>query len=150
MSGVNLVILLGNIGKDPELRQTKGGKDVTSFSLATSKKINGEERTTWHRIVAWNKTASVCAEYLSKGSQVHITGEIQNREWEDGEGNKKHTTEIVAHNVTFVGQGQGSSQSSSSSGGPPASSRGSQGSSSGSQGSSSGGQDDFEDDDIPF
>ena len=141
MSGVNLAVLLGNVGQDLELKQTKSGKDVVSFSLATSKKIKGEEHTTWHRIVAWNKTAEICATYLSKGSQVHITGEIQNREWEDGEGNKRQTTEIVANNVTFVGQAQGSGQSSSSSGGNPASS--------GAQGSS-GGSDDFEDEDIPF
>ena len=140
MSGVNLVILLGHVGQDLELKQTKSGKDVVSFSLATSKKIKGEEHTTWHRLVAWNKTASICAEYLSKGSQVHITGEIQNREWEDGEGNKRQTTEITVHNVTFVGQSSGSS--SSSTGGSPASSGG--------QHSSSGGEQDFEDDDIPF
>ncbi len=141
MSGVNLVILMGNVGKDPELRQTKSGKDVTSFSLATSKKIKEEEVTTWHRIVAWNKTAKVCAEYLSKGSQVHITGEIGNREWEDNDGNKRQTTEITAHNVTFLGRGaQGASQGSSSSGGSPASSGG----------ESSGGGEDFEDEDVPF
>ena len=141
MSGVNIAILMGHIGKDLELRQTKNGKDVTSFSLATSKKINGEEHTTWHRIVAWGKTASICVEYLSCGSQVHITGEIQNREWEDGEGNKKQTTEIIAHNVTFVGQGkgQGGSQNSLSTGVPPASSSGASPSSP-----------DFEDGDVPF
>lgn len=139
MSGVNLAILMGHIGQDLELRQTKNGKDVTSFSLATSKKINGEEHTTWHRIVAWGKTASICVEYLSRGSQVHITGEIQNREWEDSEGNKKQTTEIIAHNVTFVGQGKG--QGSSSGGGQPAST---------SVPSVPEGGQDFEDEDIPF
>ena len=143
MSGVNLVILLGNVGKDPELRETKSGKKVTSFSLATSKKIKDEEKTEWHRIVAWNKTAKVCADYLSKGSQVHITGELQTREWEDTEGIKRQTTEIIAHNVTLIGQsrGQGTGQDSSSSSG---------GSASSDTQSSSGGSDDFEDGDIPF
>ena len=143
MSGVNLVILLGNVGKDPELRETKDGKKVTSFSLATSKKIKDEERTTWHRIVAWNKTAKVCADYLSKGSQVHITGELQTREWEDGEGVKRQTTEIVAQFVTLLGQsrGQSAGQGASSSSERSASSEG--------QGSG-GGSNDFEDDDIPF
>lgn len=105
MSGVNLVILMGNVGQDLELKQTKNDKDVVSFSLAVSKKIKGEEHTTWLRIVAWNKTAKVCADYLSRGSQVHITGEIGNREWEDNDGNKRQTTEITAHNVTFLGRG---------------------------------------------
>ena len=142
MSGVNLVILMGNVGKDPELHQTKSNKDVVSFSLATSKKIKGDEVTTWHRIVAWNKTAKVCAEYLSKGNQVHITGEIGYREWEDNDGNKRQTTEITAHNVTFMGRGaHGASEGSSSSSGPPASS---------SAPNSSGEPSDFEDDDIPF
>ena len=143
MSGVNLVILLGNVGKDPELRETKSGKKVTSFSLATSKKINDEEKTEWHRIVAWNKTAKVCADYLSKGSQVHITGELQTREWEDGEGVKRQTTEIIAQFVTLIGQGrgQGAGQGSSSGGGQPDSSEGQ---------SSGGGSDEFEDSDIPF
>ena len=143
MSGVNLAVLLGNVGKDPELRHTKNEKAVTSFSLATSKKVKGDEKTEWHRIVAWGKTAEICAEYLSKGSQVHITGELQTREWEDTDGVKRQTTEIVAHNVTFVGQGKssGSSQGSSSGSGQSASSGAS---------SSGGGSDDFEDEDIPF
>jgi single-strand DNA-binding protein len=144
MSGVNIQILLGNVGKDPELRQTKSGKDVTSFSLATSKKIKGEEVTTWHRIVAWNKTAKVCAEYLSKGSPVHITGETQHREYEDDDGIKRQVTEVVAQNVTFIGQpkAQGASQGSSSNSGSPASSGG--------QSTGSGEPQEFEDSDIPF
>jgi len=143
MACVNKVFLLGHIGNDLELRETKSGKNVTSFSLATSKKIDGEDRVEWHKITAWNKTAKVCCDFLSKGSQVHIEGELQTREWEDGEGNKKQTTEIIAHNVTFIGQGkgQGGSQGSSSSSGQPASSGGA---------SEGGDGDDFSDDDIPF
>ena len=143
MSDVNLSILMGHIGQDLELRQTKSGKDVTSFSLATSKKINGEERTTWHKITAWNKTAKACVSYLSKGSPVHIMGELQNREWEDNEGIKRQVTEVIAHNVTFLGQsrGQGAGQGSSSGGGQSASSGGE---------SSGGGSDDFDASDVPF
>lgn len=143
MACVNKVFLLGHVGKDLELRETKSGKKVTSFSLATSKKIDGEDRVTWHKIVAWNKTAKVCTDYLSKGSQVHIEGELQTREWEDNDGIKRQTTEIIAHNVTFVGQGkgQGAGQGSSSSSGPPASS---------SEPSSGGGEQEFDDSDIPF
>ena len=143
MACVNKVFLLGHIGNDLELRETKSGKKVTSFSLATSKKIDGEDRVEWHKITVWNKTAEVCVSYLSKGSQVHIEGELKTREWEDGEGNKKQTTEIIAHNVTFVGQGkgQGAGQGSSSNSSQPASSGAP---------SSSGGEPEFAEDDLPF
>ncbi len=145
MAGVNKVILVGNIGRDPELRHTKNGTAVTGFSLATSEKWTGkdgnkEEKTEWHRIVAWGKLGEICAEYLSKGKQVYIEGRLQTREWEDTDGNKKQTTEIVASNMTMLGQASGSSSSST----------GGSSSSPGGQQSSSGGGDDFKDDDIPF
>lgn len=144
MSSVNKVILIGHLGRDPEMRFTKSGDGVCNFSIATSEKWkdkSGEkkEQTTWHRIVIWGKLAEIASEYLSKGKQVYIEGRLQTREWEDKEGVKHHTTEIVASNMTMLGQAGSGSQSSSG---------GSQ-SSAGSQ-SSSGGQDDFEDDDIPF
>lgn len=158
MAGVNKVILVGNLGRDPEVRYTKSGQAVASFSLATSERWTGkdgnkEEKTEWHRIVAWGKLGEICGEYLSKGKQIYIEGRLQTREWEDNDGNKKQTTEIVANNMTMLGQAGGGSSggydSNSSSGG----SRGQSGSSA-SQGSpsqsSSGGSDDFEDDDIPF
>lgn len=155
MAGVNKVILVGNLGRDPEVRYTKSGQAVASFSLATSERWTGkdgnkEEKTEWHRIVAWGKLGEICGEYLSKGKQVYIEGRLQTREWEDNDGNKKQTTEIVANNMTMLGQagggsGTGGYDGGSSSGG----SRGSSGSST-PQGSSSGGSDDFEDDDIPF
>lgn len=160
MAGVNKVILVGNLGRDPEVRYTKSGQAVASFSLATSEKWTGkdgnkEEKTEWHRIVAWGKLGEICGEYLSKGKQVYIEGRLQTREWEDNDGNKKQTTEIVANNMTMLGQAGGGSGSGYEGGSSSGGSRG-QSSSSGSQGSpsqgssSSGGHDDFEDDDIPF
>ena len=145
MSGVNKVILIGNLGRDPEVRYTKSGQAVASFSLATSERWTGkdgnkEEKTEWHRVVAWGKLGEICGEYLSKGKQVYIEGRLQTREWEDNDGNKRSTTEIVANNMTMLGQAGG---------GQGGSSRGGQGSSAGSQGAA-GGPDDFEDDDIPF
>ena len=164
MAGVNKVILVGNLGRDPEVRYTKSGQAVASFSLATSERWTGkdgnkEEKTEWHRIVAWGKLGEICGEYLSKGKQVYIEGRLQTREWEDNDGNKKQTTEIVANNMTMLGQagggsggyeggGSGSGGSRSSSG--SSNSQGSSYQSSSSQGSSAGGPDDFEDDDIPF
>ena len=113
MSGVNKAILVGNLGRDPELRYTQGGQAVVNFSIATSENWtdkNGErqERTEWHRIVAWGKTGELCAQYLSKGRTVYVEGRIQTREWEDREGQKRTTTEINAQNVTFIG-GRGGS-----------------------------------------
>src|SRR5512134_3028889 len=108
MASVNKVILIGNLGRDPELRYTPSGQPVANFTLATtdnytSKAGDREERTEWHRIVAWGKTGELCAQYLSKGRSVYIEGRLQTREWEDKEGHKRQTTEIVAQNVTFLG-----------------------------------------------
>jgi single-strand DNA-binding protein len=112
MASVNKVILIGNLGRDPELRYTQGGQAVANFTLATSERFankSGEqqERTEWHRIVAWGKTGELCAQYLSKGRSVYIEGRLQTREWEDKEGHKRSTTEIVAQNVTFLGGPRG-------------------------------------------
>ena len=108
MAGVNKVILVGNLGRDPELRYTKNGQAVANFSLATTESWNSreggrEERTEWHRIVAWAKTAELCAQYLSKGRTVYVEGQLRSREWEDREGNKRQTTEIHAQTVQFIG-----------------------------------------------
>lgn len=105
---VNKAILIGNLGKDPELRYTPGGKAVASFSLATSERWTNQEgqkqeNTTWHNIVAWGKQAEVMKEYLSKGKQVYIEGRIQNRSYDDKEGNKKYISEIVVQNFSFIG-----------------------------------------------
>jgi len=108
MAGVNKVILIGNLGRDPELRYTQGGQAVANFTLATTERFptkDGErqERTEWHRIVAWGRTAELCAQYLSKGRSVYVEGRLQTREWEDREGQKRRTTEIVAQTVQFLG-----------------------------------------------
>ena len=113
MPSVNKVILIGNLGRDPELRYTKNGQAVANFSLATTDSYGGrdgqrEERTEWHRIVAWAKTAELCAQYLAKGRSVYIEGQLRTREWEDKDGNKRQTTEVHAQTVQFLGpRGQG-------------------------------------------
>lgn len=107
-NGLNKVILIGNLGRDPEVRYTPGGLAVANFSMATSetwtnKEGEKETRTEWHRIVAWGKLGEICGEYLSKGKQVYIEGRIQTREWEDKEGNKRYTTEIIASQMLMLG-----------------------------------------------
>jgi single-strand DNA-binding protein len=115
MASVNKVILIGNLGRDPELRYTQGGQAVANFTMATTERFStreGEkqERTEWHRVVAWGRTGELCAQYLSKGRSVYVEGRIQSREWEDKEGQKRRTTEIVATNVQFLG-GRGGAES---------------------------------------
>jgi len=121
-AGVNKVILIGNLGRDPELRYTQSGQAVANFTLATTetwnKKEGGrEERTEWHRIVAWGRTGELCAQYLSKGRTVYIEGRLQTREWENREGQKQKTTEVVATSVQFLGGPRGSGPSANQGGG---------------------------------
>lgn len=108
MAGVNKVILLGNLGADPEMRYTPGGMAVANFRLATSetrtnKEGQKETKTEWHRVVTFGKLAEICGEYLSKGKQVYIEGKIQTRTWDDKDGNKRYTTEIVANSMQMLG-----------------------------------------------
>ena len=109
MAGINKAILIGRLGRDPEVRYTPDGTAVANFSIATSEgwkdKDSGEkrERTEWHRIVAFGRLGEICGEYLSKGKQVYIEGRIQTREWEDKEGVKRYTTEIVASQMQMLG-----------------------------------------------
>ncbi len=109
MAGINKVILIGRLGSDPEVRYTPSGVAVANFSIATSEewkdKDSGErkERTEWHRIVAWRRLGEICGEYLSKGKQVYIEGRIQTRDWEDKNGVKRYTTEIVASQMQMLG-----------------------------------------------
>jgi len=109
MAGINKVILIGRLGSDPEVRYTPSGVAVANFNIATSEewkdKDSGEkkERTEWHRIVAWRRLGEICGEYLSKGKQVYVEGRLQTRDWEDRDGNKRYTTEIVASDVQFLG-----------------------------------------------
>ena len=114
MASVNKVILIGNLGRDPEVRYTPSGTAVANFTLATTEvwtNRDGEKQshTEWHRIVAWRRLGEICGEYLSKGKQVYIEGRIRTNEWEDQEGNKRRTTEIDALNMQMLGsRAQGS------------------------------------------
>jgi single-strand DNA-binding protein len=108
MAGVNKVILLGNLGKDPEVRNLERGAKVASFPLATNRVYKGQdgqkvEETEWHNVVLWGALADLAEKFLSKGRQVFIEGRIRTRNWEDKEGVKRYTTEIVGENMTFVG-----------------------------------------------
>ncbi len=111
-TSVNKVILIGNLGRDPELRYTQSGTPVTNFPVATTESWNKkdgdrEEKTEWHRIVAWGRTAELCVQYLSKGRKVYIEGRLQTNEWENREGIKQRTTEIVANVVHFLDRPRG-------------------------------------------
>jgi single-strand DNA-binding protein len=109
MAGVNKVILVGNLGADPEIRYTADGTAVATFRIATSRRWTNKEgervvQTEWHRIVAWRRLGEICAQYLSKGKQVYVEGRLQTRSWEDRDGNKRWTTEIVAENLQMLGR----------------------------------------------
>lgn len=108
MSGINKVILVGHLGKDPEVRHLDGGVTVASFPLATSESFNKDgkkvEQTEWHNIVMWRGLADIASKYLQKGKLVYIEGKLRTRSFEDKEGHKKYTTEIVAENFTMLGR----------------------------------------------
>lgn len=136
---LNKVMLIGNLGQDPEVRQTAGGQSVANLSVATSERWTDksgqkQERTEWHRIVVWDKLADLCAQYLHKGKKVYVEGQLQTREWEDRDGNKRWTTEIRAREVKFL-----SPREDSSSAPPSAPTR-----------ATDSGRDGFDDGDIPF
>jgi single-strand DNA-binding protein len=112
MGSVNKVILVGNLGRDPEVRYTQGGSPVANFTLATNdvwtdKAGARQERTEWHRIVVWGKTAEIARDHLAKGKQVYIEGALQTRQWEDRDGNKRSTTEIKATRLVLLGRAEG-------------------------------------------
>ncbi len=126
MRGVNKVILIGNLGRDPEIRYTRDGTAVANLNIATSdswKDAQGQrqERTEWHRVVAWDKLAEIAKEYLSKGKQVYIEGRLETRSWEDKEGHKRTTTEIRAQQMVMLGGrgGDGGDGGERDSGPPP-------------------------------
>ena len=109
---VNRVMLIGNLGKDPEVRFTPNGRAVAKFPLATSEVWNDaegqrQERTEWHNIVVWGKQAETCGQYLAKGRQVYVEGSIRTRQYDDKDGNRRYMTEIVAQRVQFLGGGGG-------------------------------------------
>ncbi len=165
MAGVNKAIIVGNLGRDPELRYTQGGSPVCQLSVATTRAYTNKnndriEETEWHRIVVWGKSAEHCNNFLAKGRQVYVEGRIQTRNYEDKEGIKRYSTEIVADSVQFLGSrpggnGNGSGNSNGNGqrggqqGGPPSMPNGGQGESEG------GWNDNYipsdpGDDDIPF
>ena len=137
---VNKVILIGHLGDDPELRQTQGGTAVCNMSIATDESYvdrdgNEVDQTEWHDIVAWEGLAETCAQYLSKGSQIHVEGKLQTSQWTDRDGNDRYSTEIKARNVMFL---DGNRNSAQGSGGPPPQGRSSNQSSGNQQSGSSG------------
>jgi single-strand DNA-binding protein len=145
MSSLNKVMLIGRLGKDPEIRYTADGSPVANFSLATSEFWTDrggtrQERTEWHNIVAWKKLADLSKRYLAKGRQVYIEGRIRTRDWDDKEGNKRRTTEIIANQMVLLGSRPEGMETSSA---PPASQA--------ERGSEPGLTDvEITDDDIPF
>lgn len=145
MASLNKVMLIGNLGKDPELRHTASGMAVATFSIATSERVKNkqtnewEKKTDWHNVVLWDKQATLAGQYLTKGSTVYIEGRLQTRKWQDRDGNTRYTTEVVGSSLEFL------------------SSKGGEGARSGGGDSSyepSGGgnyeEPPFQDDDIPF
>ncbi len=121
--GLNKVMIIGNLGRDPEMRYTPSGKPVTTFSVATSRTwstSDGEKReeTEWFNVVAWSSLAEICKQYLTKGQQVYIEGRLQTRHWDDQEGNKHTSVEIVANEMIILSErresGEGTSESESS------------------------------------
>ncbi|WP_018870655.1 MULTISPECIES: single-stranded DNA-binding protein [unclassified Thioalkalivibrio] len=162
--GVNKAIILGNLGADPEKRETPGGATVTNFRVATTEqwtdKQSGERRenTEWHRVVMFGRLADIAAQYLSKGSQVYIEGRIQTRKWQGQDGQDRYTTEIVASDMQLVGGrggGGGAGGAAAAGGGygggyDPGPGGGGDGFGGGSSSPSSGPGGSFDDDDVPF
>ena len=104
MANLNRIEIIGNVGKEPEMRFTPSGKPVTSFSVAVNSKFGESETTEWFSIVAWDKLAETCNQYLTKGQQVFVEGRLQTRSWEDNKGVKHYKTEVVANKVLFLEQ----------------------------------------------
>ena len=112
MGSVNKVILVGNLGRDAELRYTPGGAAVATLNMATTEVWNDksgqrQEKTEWHRVILWGKQAESLQEYLTKGKQIYVEGRLQTRQWDDKDGNKRYTTEIKADRITLLGGGGG-------------------------------------------
>ncbi len=157
--GVNKAIILGNLGADPEKRETPGGATVTNLRVATTEqwtdRSSGEKRenTEWHRVVMFGRLADIAAQYLSKGSQVYIEGRIQTRKWQGQDGQDRYTTEIVASDMQLLGgRGGGAAGGGYGAGYDPGPGGGGDGFGGGSSSpsSGSGGPGAFDDDDVPF
>ena len=143
MASLNKVMLIGNLGKDPELRHTASGTAVATFSIATSERFKNkqtnewEKKTEWHNIVLWDKQATLAGQYLTKGSTVYVEGRLQTRKWQDKSGNDRYTTEIVGSSLEFLStKGEGSRSGGDAAFEP--------------SGSSFKEEPPFQDDDIPF
>ncbi len=170
-ASLNKVTIIGNLGGDPEVRYTQSGKAVASFSVATTEagrpagpgQEKSEGRTEWHKVVVWDRLAELCGQYLGKGRQVYVEGRLQTRQWEDKNGQKQYTTEVVARDVLFLGGGAGREggeagasrydRGSRPEGGPPPQARASaRPAGRGDMGPPAGDLDDvpYTDDDIPF
>jgi len=153
--GVNKVLLLGNLGKDPEIRTTPNGMTVATFSLATAERAkdstgNWVDKTEWHNLVAFQRTAEIIRDYVKKGSQIFVEGKLQTRSWDDKEsGQKKYRTEILVNELTLLGGGSGRSEGGSSSSGGYSSSRSSSSSSASAPANDYADQQ-ITDEDIPF
>lgn len=159
MGSVNKAILIGNLGKDAELRYTSGGTPVASCRIATTEKFNDregnkKEDTQWHNIVIWGKTAEAIHTYLVKGKQIYVEGKLQTRKWQNKDGVDQYTTEVRADRVVLLGGGGGAGGGSAMGGARPQSSRPAYGGSSASDMGDNGGDfspvDTPNDDDIPF
>ena len=152
MGSVNKVILVGNLGRDAELRYTPGGAAVATLNMATTEVWNDkagqkQEKTEWHRVVLWGKTAESLAEYLTKGKQIYVEGRLQTRQWDDKDGNKRYTTEIRSDRVVLLSGGGGGGRG----GGMPSRGGGmDEGMGGGQPGGHDGPDQPLTDDDIPF
>jgi len=109
VAGINKVILVGNLGSDPEVRATPGGQRVANFRMATSRSWSGQdgqrqEKTEWHSIVAWGKLADICERYLTKGKQVYVEGRLETRTWQDKEGQTRYKTEVICETMQMLGR----------------------------------------------
>lgn len=114
---LNKVMLIGNLGRDPEIRYTQGGTAIATFNVATTERFKGkdgqmQDQIEWHRIVAWSRLAEICGEYLKKGSKVYIEGKLQTRKWTDQNGGEKYTTEVIAREMKMLSPRGGSDQGS--------------------------------------
>ncbi len=112
MAGVNKVILVGNLGADPEVRMTNSGMPIASLRIATAERIKGKdgtwtEKTEWHRVKAFGRTAEICQQYLTKGRQIYVEGRLETSKWTDKQGQERYTTEIICNTMQMLGSGGG-------------------------------------------
>lgn len=103
MAGLCKAVIIGHIGRDPEVRYTQGGMAITNFSVAATEKVKGQDKTEWFKVIAFGKLGEICGQYLSKGRQVYIEGRLQSSEWEDQQGNKRFSLEVVADTCQMLG-----------------------------------------------